>query len=328
MNKRIATLTLVVSLLAASAFAAGLEGAWTAAVSEKNAGYIQMNMTFRPNSMNGDSMSLSSFAGLTAAQVNAATMTPVNFSMRREAGNLEFEGTFRNGKGAGQFTFTPNRAYFDSMRALGVDVSPEHDRRGRSDDETERLYSYALHDVSTAFVKSMIAEGYRVPLDKYLALRIFNVTPAYIHEMRDLGFRNISDDELISSRIHGVTPTYVRSMRAAGWDLDLDELQSSAIHGATPEFAAEMKKAGYGNLDMDELVAFRIHGVTTEFINELRKLGYDKLDADDLVSMRIHGVTAEYIQELKAAGYSKVPVEKLIAMRIHGVDGEFLRKME
>ncbi|MEA2462914.1 MAG: hypothetical protein QOJ98_661, partial [Acidobacteriota bacterium] len=45
MNKRIATLTLVVSLLAAvPSFAAGFEGAWTASASEKKAGYVQLNM--------------------------------------------------------------------------------------------------------------------------------------------------------------------------------------------------------------------------------------------------------------------------------------------
>jgi hypothetical protein len=329
MNKRIATLTLLVSLLtAASALAAGFEGSWTASSSEKKAGYLQFNMTHRPHSMNGNTMALSKFSGLTSAQVGAATTTPVHFSMNREAGNIEFEGTFRNGNGAGQFTFTSNPAFLDSMRALGVDVTPESDRRGRKDDEEELLYAYVLHDVSTAFVKSMIAEGYRVPLHKYLELRIFDITPEYIREMRGLGFRNISNDELVASRIHRVTPDYVRSMRAAGWDLSLDELQSTSIHGATPEFAEEMKKMGYADLDVDELVSFRIHRVTPEFIRDLRQLGYDKIDADDLVSMAIHRVTPEYIRELKSAGYSRIPVEKLISMRISGVDANFLQKMK
>jgi hypothetical protein len=329
MNKRIATLTLVVSLLAAvSAFAAGFEGSWTASASEKKSGYIQFNMTHRPNSMNGNTMALSKFSGLTAAQVGSASTTPVRFTMNREAGNIEFEGSFRNGNGAGQFTFTSNPAYLDSMRALGVDVSPERERRGRKHEEEELLYQYVVHDVSTAYVKSMIAEGYRVPLHKYLELRIFDVTPEYIREMRDLGFRNITNEEVVASRIHRVTPDYVRRMRAAGWDLTLDELQRTSIHGATPEFAEEMKKAGYPDLDIDELVSFRIHRVTPEFIRDLRQLGYDKLDADDLVSMSIHRVTPEFIRELKDAGYSKVPVEKLVSMRIHGVDAQFLRKMK
>ncbi len=330
MNKRIATLTLLVSLLtAASALAAGFEGSWTASSSEKKGGYLQLNMTHRPHSMNGNTMALSKFSGLTSAQVEAATTTPVRFSMNREAGNIAFEGTFRNGNGAGQFTFTSNPAFLDSMRALGVDVTPESNRRGRKhDDEEELLYAYVLHDVSTAFVKSMIAEGYRVPLHKYLELRIFDITPEYIREMRGLGFRDISGDELVASRIHRVTPDYVRSMRAAGWNLNLDELQSTSIHGATPEFAEEMKKMGYANLDIDELVSFRIHRVTPQFIRDLRQLGYEKIDADDLVSMAIHRVTPEYIRELKSAGYSRIPVEKLISMRISGVDAQFLRKMK
>lgn len=330
MNKRIATLTLVVSLLAtASAFAAGFEGSWTASTSEKKkSGYVHMNMTHRPNSMNGNTMAISKLAGLTAAQVASAATTPVRFSIQNEAGSIVFDGTFRNGNGAGQFTFTSNPAYLDSMRALGVDVTPERERRGRRHDEEELLYQYVVHDVSTAYVKSMIAEGYRVPLQKYLELRIFDVTPEYIREMRDLGFRSITNEEVVASRIHRVTPDYVRSMRAAGWNLTLNELQNTAIHGATPEFAEEMKKAGYPDLDIQELVSFRIHRVTPEFIRDLRQLGYDKIDADDLVAMSIHRVTPEFIRELKDAGYSKVPVEKLISMRIHNVDAEFLRRMK
>ncbi|HEX8619433.1 MAG TPA: hypothetical protein VF911_17765 [Thermoanaerobaculia bacterium] len=326
MNKRLATLTLVVSLLAAlSASAADLEGTWTASSSEKHPAAIQMNMTHRPKQMNGSLVSLARLTGLSQAQVNAAATAPVRFSMRNEAGTLEFDGTFRNGKGAGQFTFTSNPAYFDALRALGVDLSSE---RERAEDREELRYIYVMHDVSIAYVKSMIAAGYRVSLQKYLELRIFNVTPEYIREMRDLGFRNITNDEVVSSRIHHVTPEYVRRMRAAGWNLSLDELQSTSIHGATPEFAAEMKKAGYGDLDIDDLVSFRIHRVTPEFIREMREVGYDKIDKDDLVSMRIHRVTPQFVRELKAAGYTRVPVEKLISMRIHGVDAELLRKMK
>lgn len=323
--KRIATLTLVVSLFATAAFAA-TEGAWTASADEKRPDRFHISITRGRNHNMGTTMKLSDFTGLTRAQIDAATMTPVQFEMRREAGNAAFEGTFRKGKGAGQFTFTANRAYLDTIRSMGIDTKREK-HRDRGWDEDEELFALAIHDVSTAFIKSMIAEGYKVSLEKYLTMRIFDITPDYIREMRSLGFKNITDDELVSSRIHKVTPQYVREMRAAGWDLSLDELQSSRIHGATPEFAEEMRKLGYGGLDHDDLVSFRIHRVTAEFIEELRKLGYKNVSADDLVSMRIHRVTPEYIRDLEAAGYVKVPIEKMISMRIHGIDAKFIKKM-
>ena len=323
--KRIATLTLFVCLLATSAFA--LDGAWTASIDEKRPDRIYVNMNQGRNHNMGTTFDLAAFTGLTSAQVHASTMTPVQFALRREAGTVSFEGTFRNGKGAGQFTFAADRSYIDRIRALGLEFELDKPHRRKNRTEEEDLYALAIHDVSTSFIKSMMAEGYRVSLEKYLELRIFNVTPEYIREMRSLGFKDISVDELVASKIHKVTPQFVREMRAAGWDLSLDELQSSAIHGATPQFAEEMRRLGYGNLSHDDLVSFRIHRVTPEFIQELRKLGYDKVSADDLVAMRIHRVTPDFIRELAAAGYTNVPPEKLVQMRIHKVDAQYLKKM-
>jgi hypothetical protein len=323
--RRIATLALFVCLTASSAFA--LEGAWTASREDKRPDRVYFNLTSGLWNNNGMTMSLSAFTNLTAAQIDAQTMTPVTFEMRREAGTIALEGTFRRGKGAGQYTFTPDRSYIDKLRAVGVafDLEGRHHRRERT--EEEDLFTLALHDVSTAYIKSMQNIGYRTTLDKYLEMRIFNITPEYVREMESLGFKDISTQDLIDTKIHNVTPQFVRDMRAAGWDLSLEELKESAIFRATPEFAAEMKKLGYGNLKHDDLVAFRIHHVTAEFINELRELGYEHVDADDLVAMRIHNVTTQFIRELAAAGYKHVPVDKLVDMRIHGVDAKMIKAL-
>jgi hypothetical protein len=318
---RLAVITLAVCLSAATASAA-IEGAWTASTSEKHPDRIYFSTTRGESMQNGMTMPLAAFTGLTSAQLNASVMTPVQFQLRREAGVISYEGTFRNGKGAGQFTFQSSPSALAAIRALGVDMTL--DRRDRGEEET--LFTLTQFDVSTTFIRSMMAEGYRVSLKDYLSMRIFDVTPDYIHEMRALGFKELSKDDLVGSKIHGVTPEYIRETRAAGWDLSLKELQASRIHGATPEFAAEMKKLGYG-LSHDDLIAFRIHGVSAKFIEAIRKAGYASVPAKQLIAMRIHGVTPEFIAEIDRAGYEKVPIEKLIAMKIHGVDGKFLTSM-
>jgi hypothetical protein len=328
--KRIATLTLLVSLLAASSAFARLEGSWTATPDEKNPSRLYMNLTHRHHYNNGSTMNVADFAGLTDATIHAATQTPVQFQLRREAGDVTFDGSFRNGNGAGQFAFTGNRDYVAKLRALGVDVDLRKHRFEDDDEnvsEEETLFTLALLDVSTDYIKSMRAVGYDVSLEKYTSMRIFRVTPELMRELGSLGFRNIDADNLVATRIHGVTPDYIRQMRAAGWNLSLDELVASRIHGATPEFAAEMKKLGYGDVSHERLVEFRIHGVSPSFISELRDLGYDHIPADKLVEMRIFRVTPEFIRELAKAGYKKVPVEKLVEMRMHGIDAKFLDKM-
>jgi len=317
-----ALVLLVTVSLSTAAFA--FEGTWTASRDDARNNRIYLQMTRGRSHNMGHAMSLDAFTGLTDAQIDADTATPVAFAMRREAGDLNFQGTFRKGEGAGQFTFTAKPAFLESVRALGVDVDRRKHVRGETQDEL--LYALAACDVSVAFIQSMIAEGYRVTLDDYLTMRIFDITPEFIHEMRDLGFAKISHDELVACKIHGVTPSYVRDMREQGWDLSLDDYEANRIHGVTPEFSAQMRKLGFSDLSRDDLLAFRIHGVTGEFIHEMRDLGYD-LSADDLISARIHGVTPEFIKEVREAGYAKVPFNKLLALRMSGFDTRSLGKV-
>ena len=252
------------------------------------------------------------------AALDAATATPVRFELRREAGDTAFQGTFRRGKGSGAFTFTPRPPLLDEVRALGVEVG--------SPDPKEQLFGLAMHDVTVAYIRGMIDEGYRVAVDDYLPLRIFGVTPEYVRAMGAVGFPRLSYDDLLASWIQGVTPDHVRDMRAQGWDLSFDAYLAGRIHGVTPRFAQQMKKLGYGDLSHDDLVAFRIQGVTGEFILEMRDLGYAELSADDLLAARIHGVTPEFIHEVERAGFKDVPFDQLVDLRIRGVDPRQLAK--
>lgn len=321
--KRFASFALVF-LLAAPAFAQ-IQGSWTATPSEKSPGRLHLNMA-RRNSNSGQTMNVSDFTGLSATTINASTSTPVRFELRREAGTITYEGTFKGGFGAGQFSFAPNRAYEAAIRALGV--PGDRKKRGDGNIDDEDLLHLTIHDVSSEFIRSMKAEGFDETLDQYMAMRIFNVNPALVRDFRAIGFTDLDAEDLVSSQIHGATPAYIREMRAAGFNkLDMEGFVASRIHSVTPQFAREMAEMGYKDLDFDDLTAFRIHGVTSEFVRALRDLGYRNVDSDDLVAMRIHRVTPEFIRELRDAGYTNVPVEKLVSMRIHGIDAAFVKKM-
>lgn len=322
--KRIVMFILGLQLLSNIAFAADVRGGWTATTKQSKPGHVHVNLV-RDHSNNGQTFAISDFFGLTEAQITSGLHSPAVFELRREAGTVAFDGVFKAGAGGGQFSFTPNRAYASTLRGLGLQLDAR--KNDPDGDEDVQLFQLAILDVSTDFIRSMQSAGYRVSLEKYIALRIFKVTPQLIAEFRTLGM-NLDVDDLVAAQIHKVTPAYVREMRAAGYTkADFDDLVATRIHKATPEFISRMRALGYGNLDLDEYVAFRVHQVTPEFVEELAKLGYRNIAADDLVAMRIHKVTPEFIRSLEAEGYRNVPISKLVSMRIHGIDAKFMKKM-
>lgn len=278
--------------LAAAAHAESIRGMWTASTwSTKDPDRIQLNMT-REHSNWGQDFKIASFEGLSRAQIASSSDAPVKFAMRRDAGIIAFDGSFRDGEGAGHFTFTPNESYLNTLRSMNVRLDDDSDRT-----EGEELFRLAMFDVSVDFIRSMRNLGYDVSLRDIVRFRIHGVSPEMVTELRGLGLDHVSAEDLVRMRIHGATPSFIRAMA----------------------------DSGYRNLSVDNLIRFRIHGVSPEFVRELATLGYRNISGEELVRMRIHGVSPDYIREVENAGYKNVPVEKLIQMRIHGIDAAYLK---
>ena len=243
-----------------------------------------------------------SFSGLDLTQDTPFTLT-------RDAGKFEFDGTLRDGAGAGTFQFTPDPRYAQEMKALGFGGV------------AGKQIHFAMHDVSLNFARDMKNANLKdLDTDKLLAFRIHGVSRKFIDELQAAGHNERDSDQLIAFRIHNVTPELVQRVRAAGYTPESKDLIAMRIHGATPEYMEGLKQRGYEGVPLDQLVAFRIHGVTPEFIGELQKLGFEHPYPNQLVNLRIHGVTPEYISQLQLRGVKNLTLDKLVAMKIHGLD--------
>lgn len=280
-------------------------GRWAMQPSERRPGMVQFTL-HGPRSAHGftsiSDWPTSSFAGLDLAQ-------DTQFTLNRDAGKFEFEGTLRDSAGAGSFKFFPDARYAQEMKALGFNVA-----------EDNQIH-FAVHDVSLSFARDMKSANLQgLDADKLLAFRIHGVSRKFVDDLRTAGLDERDSDQLVAFRIHAVTPELVQRVRSAGYTPDSKSLIAMRIHGATPEYMDGLKKLGYDRVPMDQLIAFRIHGVTPDFIGELQKLGFEHPRPEELVNMRIHGVTPEYIGELQGRGVKNLTIDKLVAMKIHGID--------
>ncbi len=185
-----------------------VESTWSTRAREREDGrqriHISMEVDGNGTWTTGFNVDDGTLNGLSFDQARG-TSDNVSFQLVRDAGTVAFEGLIRDGRGAGTFSFTPDAGWQRDMAGLGYD-----DLSGR------RVFSAAIHDITTAYVQDLQRLGYTdLPAGDLFSFAIHGVSVAFITEMNGLGYDDIAARDLITMRIHGVTPEWVREVRAA-----------------------------------------------------------------------------------------------------------------
>jgi hypothetical protein len=236
----------------------------------------------------GSSFDYADLKGLSREQ--ALSSGNVRFSLVREAGTIDCEGIFQDGKGSGTFVFTPNPDYVAAMKARGFDFA-KPSKRG-NDDTENRLFAAATINVTTALADDLLSANFgNLDIDDLFKAAIFKVDSKFMREMKDSGYPNLGMEELVKARIFKIDANFLR----------------------------ELASNGFTEQPFESVVKMRIFKITPEFINSVRSEGFSNLDIEDLVKMKIFNINAEFIRQARAEGVP-MEVEKLVQKRI-GVYG-------
>jgi len=267
-----------------------LTGEWRASFDQQKPDKIQLNLERRSekggrNQM-GQTFDFSELEGLSREQ--AAGGGAVRFSLVREAGTVECEGSFQQGKGSGTFRFTPNHGFATAMKGRGFDFEKSSSAKGGGQNLEERLFAAAMLNVTTALADDLLSAGFG-PLDV---------------------------DDLFKAAIFKVDSKFMREMKASGFpNLGMEELVKARIFKFDPDFVGQVTRMGFDKEPFESLVKMRIFKVTPEFIEEARKEGLRDLSIEELVKMRIFKIDGEFIRRAKAEGIP-ISVEELVQERI------------
>ena len=264
-----------------------VSGTWTATASQDKA-KLQLNLERRSDrggkNQHGSSYEFSDLQGLTRDQ--ALRGGPVSFSLNREAGRVDFEGSFQNGSGSGTFRFTGNPSFLSAMKSRGFSFEDDSD-----DDER--------HHNNRLFTAAMV-----------------NVTIALADDLSSAGFANLRVEDLVKSAIFQVDAKFIREMKASGFnDLGLEELVKARIFKVDAELVRKVSEMGFDKEPFESLVKMQIFKVTPEFVAEVRNEGLTNLEIEDVVKLRIFKIDAEFIRQAKSEG-TPVDVESLVQRRI------------
>ena len=283
----ITSVALLVWIAGASAIAQNTtSGDWTANVSNDKS-TINLSLERRGkhgrNQM-GQTYEFSDLQGLTREQ--ALNGGPVSFSLVREAGRIDLEGSFQNGKGTGTFRFTGNPSFVSAMKSRGFDFE-----QNSSDDDRDpenRLFAATTLNVTTTLADDLNSAGFgKLQVEDLFKAAIFKINSQFMREMKASGFQNLGMEELVKARIFKIDAEFVRQVSQMGFDKEpFETLVKMQIFKVTPEFVTEMPNEGLNNLQIEDLVKLRIFKIDQDFIRAARADGVP-MEVERLVQRKI-----------------------------------------
>jgi hypothetical protein len=264
-------------------------GDWTASIDHDNASKINLKFQRRTekgskNQM-GQNFDLNDLQGLSREQVTNGG--PVKFSLIREAGRIDSEGSFQNGKGSGTFRFTANQSFISAMKSRGFDF--EKDSYTDDDDHSEnRLFAATTLNVTTALADDLTSAGFgKLQVDDLFKAAIFKIDSQFMREMKATGFPNLGMEDLVKARIFKIDANFVSQVSQMGFDKE----------------------------PFESLIKLRIFKVTPEFITEVRNEGLTDISIEDAVKMQIFKIDVDFIRQAKAEGVP-LDVERLVQKKL------------
>lgn len=135
--------------------------------------------------------------------------------------------------------------------------------------------------------------------------------------MIEMGYTDLTHDELRELRSEGVSATYISNVRALGFtDLTLDDAVRLANANVSSAFLAMMIELGYDDLDLDDFIQLRRAGVTAHYTSNVHDLGYTDVTPEQLIRMRRIGVSTSLIERLQEERGREISMDEIIRYRI------------
>jgi beta-lactamase regulating signal transducer with metallopeptidase domain len=215
---------------------------------------------------------------------------------------------------SGQAVPSPSASsYIDAMKAAGL-----------PDLTVDQLIALKIQDVTPEYVRELRKEGLQLDANNLIAMRVQDVTAEYVHRLRAAGL-NPNQEQLIGLKVQGVDGEYFSALKEAGLQPDVNQLIGLKVQGVTPDYVRELRAAGFA-VTAEKVIGMKIQEVTPQYVKGLRDLGLQP-SADEVIGMRVQDVTVEYVRAIQALGL-KPSVNELIGMRVQNVTPEYIKALQ
>ncbi|MFB9844713.1 M56 family metallopeptidase [Mucilaginibacter ginsenosidivorans] len=323
------------------------QGTWFATIKGEKVRIEFRNDDDDHNWSNSDSFLLSEFSSLPKD-------TKGDFTLKRDAGTVLFNGKFDGNDGYGHYKFTADKGFTDYLKSEGITGIEENDQfaffiinikrdyvamlkaNGYTHLGKNDLVSMGALKVDEPFIKFWKQEGYmHMSPNELVSAKALGINKEYVHEIREAGYKDVDFNQLTSFKALGIDGKYIASLKKAnakfaknGNENEMpraEDITSFKAMNIDSAYVRDIKEAGYTNVPINELTSMKAVGVTSDYAKSLAALGYKNISANELVSLRSLGITPEYIKGVNDMGYKNISANELMSFKSLGVNADFIK---
>jgi hypothetical protein len=158
----------------------------TGAVREKE---LSGDAVFTPDASFVERMAKLGFTGFDSEKLQAYALVNVESRYAQSLQQADIRGINIDNLIALRI-FNVDPAYMQSIVALGYEKP-----------DADKLIALKVQGVNAEEVREIRSLGFRPSLDELIQIRIFKITPDFVHRMQDRGFKNLTIAKLVQIRI-------------------------------------------------------------------------------------------------------------------------------
>jgi len=161
-----------------------------------------------------------------------------------------------------------------------------------------------------------------------IAIKALHIDAAYIQSIKEAGFDNLSNRELIPFKAQGITGDYIKDLKAIFKDLSAHDVIAIKAQHITPEYAKSFESLGFSNISAHQIIPLKSLGVTPEYIKGFQDAGYKDITLQNAVAMKAQRITPELAKEYSKLGFENLSLNELISAKVTGTTPDFINSMK
>ena len=247
-----------------------------------------------------------------------------DFTLKREAGSVLFNGKFEGNEGYGHYKFTADKSFNDYLSSQGI-----------TEVEDDDSFAYFIVNVKKDYVAMLQRNGFKdLSKNNLISMAALKVDEPYIKMWKENGFDNLSPNQLVSGKAMHIDNAYVSEIRKAGYnDLTFNQLISFKAQHITGDYINGLKKAklkdgksGEDSLpSANEISSYKAMNIDSSFVRSFAAIGYKNIPYNQLTTLKAMNITPEYVKSFKAMGYNNLTVNNLSSLKAMNITPDFIK---